>query len=122
MPVILLTALALALVGLHIDGVLVPYIAADRTGIILAVAAVAVLATALARWRRKFMVWVIDQQVCPTLGLLGTVLGFTLALSGVAGDVSADKLAGVHMALNTTGAGLLAHLWLLCVRELTRAP
>ena len=57
-----------------------------------------------------------------TMGLLGTVVGFTVALSGVvpetAGDVAAitpmvsAMVAGMAVALHTTIAGLVLNVWL----------
>lgn len=50
--------------------------------------------------------------VLPTLGLLGTVIGFSMALIGVQGQDVVIRDLGVHAALNTTIAGLVGSLWL----------
>jgi len=102
-----------ALAALHISGVLLPFIESDATRIVPALITIAALCTIWARPRD----WVVDQQICPTLGLLGTVLGFMVALAGIEGDITADKLGGVTTALTTTAAGIIAHIWLLVVRE-----
>lgn len=62
------------------------------------------------------------------LGLIGTVIGFIIALSGVEPDVAADVGAvgpmistlinGMSIALHTTLVGALLHVWLLVVVRL----
>jgi hypothetical protein len=57
------------------------------------------------------------------LGLIGTVIGFIVALSGVEPDAAADVgaigpmistlIAGMAIALHTTLVGSLLHLWLM---------
>lgn len=57
------------------------------------------------------------------LGLVGTVIGFIVALSGVQPDVAADAgaigpmvatlIGGMSIALHTTLVGSLLHLWLM---------
>lgn len=109
-----------AIAALHISGNLMPYIMADSTFITAGLIGFAFICTILSTCRRKLMIWVIDNQVMPMLGLLGTVLGFMIALNGIVGAMEATKLAGVETALITTAAGMIAHLWLLVVREATR--
>lgn len=117
---ILLIVAAGALAALHLGGRLFPFIEADQTGIVLGLMALIGVCTALSRIWRKLIIWVIDHQICPTFGLLGTVIGFMATLEGVVGDITAAKLSGVETALVTTVTGLLAHIWLLIVREATR--
>lgn len=117
---VLATVLAGALAALQIGGVLGPFIEDDATGIVLGLIALAAFCTALSGYWRKALVWVVENQVCPTLGLLGTVIGFMMTLEGITGDVTAAKMAGVSTALVTTATGMIAHLWLLVVREATR--
>jgi hypothetical protein len=57
------------------------------------------------------------------LGLIGTVIGFVIALSGVRPDLASDinaigpmvstLIRGMSIALHTTLVGSLAHLWLM---------
>ncbi len=55
----------------------------------------------------------------PIYGLLGTVVGFSLALGGIlSGEVEARD-AGLHVALNTTIVGLIGSQFLaICQRVL----
>lgn len=108
------------LVAAYLLGFLDYLVGADQSGIVAVLTGLAFICTLLASTRRKLLVWVIDNQLAPMLGLLGTVLGFMVALEGITGDVTAAKLAGVHTALVTTAAGMIAHIWLLIVREATR--
>jgi hypothetical protein len=97
------------------------YVLTDRTFItpgICAVAAMGVISAAFRDWRR--VRWFRRRLV--ELGLLGTVIGFIIALSGVdartVGDVSAIQpmvgalISGMGVALNTTLVGLVGYLWL----------
>lgn len=71
-------------------------------------------------------------SACITLGLLGTVIGFSVALSGVtesslssAGgvqEVASHLMTGMRIAINTTLVGGFAALWLdICMRMLQTA-
>lgn len=46
------------------------------------------------------------------LGLLGTVVGFTVALDGVANDASTEIMSGLRVAIGTTLIGGFLSLWL----------
>ncbi|GBD41266.1 hypothetical protein HRbin39_00645 [bacterium HR39] len=70
--------------------------------------------------RNRHVLWVHGALVL--LGLVGTVVGFVIALSGVDPERAADVSAvgpmiarltdGLAVALHTTLVGAIAHLWL----------
>jgi hypothetical protein len=88
------------------------------TAIIAAVWGFGILASAFGHW--DTVEWL--AQRCFQLGLIGTVLGFIIALSGVdpeqAQNLDATKamvailIVGMSTALYTTLLGALANLWL----------
>lgn len=118
---IILMVIAAGLLAVAVvSGNLQHVIDGDRTGIVWAVGALGFVGTACARWRRAWLTWMCDQGVAPLLGLLGTVIGFMMALGGLSSDAYAANMAGVETALTTTVAGVVVHLWLLLVREFTR--
>lgn len=83
----------------------------DQTYLTFGIAAVFLAGLALAarnRWEGVEYV----SLILPTLGLIGTVIGFKMALTGVAGDDIVIRDAGVHVALNTTIVGMSGSLWL----------
>lgn len=117
--ILVLTAIGLvALAGFF--GLVELTLAADSTGIAWVILILGALCTLLARRWRALLTWTCDQGVAVTLGLLGTVIGFMNALSGIAAGDDATKLEGVETALVTTIVGVIAHLWLIVVREVTR--
>ena len=91
-------------------GLLVPFFVADRTGLVVLIAVVALIGVANVGLRRWDDVAFISKHL-PSLGLLGTVVGFSVAIAGLTADFDI-KLLGLHTALNTTLAGLVGHLWL----------
>lgn len=117
--VLLLTAFGLLAFG-YVGGVVQPIYAGDSTGIVWGISGLALMGTVLARWRRGVLRFLCSEGVTMTLGLLGTVLGFIAALSGVVSGDEILKLDGVRTALFTTAAGIVGHLWLMLVREATR--
>lgn len=117
--ILLITAAGLLALA-HLAGVLEAVFTVDATGITYTIAALGAGGTLLARLCRGFLRWVCDQGVTVTLGLLGTVIGFMAALSGIVSADDTAKFAGVETALATTVVGVIAHLWLLVVREVTR--
>ena len=57
--------------------------------------------------------------VCVLCGLLGTVVGFSIALGGIMSGENEARDAGLQMALNTTIVGLIGSQWLQeCQRRL----
>ena len=48
----------------------------------------------------------------PTYGLLGTVVGFSIALGGIMAEEIEARNAGLQVALNTTIVGLIGAQWL----------
>ncbi len=59
----------------------------------------------------------------PTYGLLGTVIGFSVALGGIMEGETEARDAGLHVALNTTIVGLIGSQWLQeCRRRLRPNP
>lgn len=93
---------------------------ADASGLVWVVTAAAVLGTAAAYLGRSWLEWMCDQGVCPMLGLLGTVVGFTMALDGVVNASDVSKLSGIHTALSTTAVGMVAHLYLILLERVGR--
>lgn len=57
----------------------------------------------------------------PTYGLLGTVIGFSIALGGIVSGEIELRNSGLQVALNTTIVGLIGSKWLEeCKRRLKR--
>lgn len=113
-------AVAGALVLAYLEGWLHIF-EADETFLSAAIFGVTVFCIgALHLGYRKFAEGFIDQAV--ELGLIGTVIGFVIAMSGIdaaaAGDVNrisgmvATLLNGMGIALCTTLAGALCRTWL----------
>ena len=105
-----LTGAALLAAG-WMQGAVANVFMGDQTGMTFGIAAVFLVGLALAargRWGGAEYV----SLILPTLGLLGTVIGFSMALTGVAGDDIVLRDIGVHTALNTTIVGLSGSLWL----------
>ncbi len=92
-------------VGIIIDG--------DSTGISYGVFAIAGVGLMSMSWTPEWGRWLCDHGVPLLLGLLGTLVGFMTALSGMVLDDSALKMQGVDSALTTTITGLVVHLYLL---------
>jgi hypothetical protein len=82
----------------------------------------------VARGNKAGAEWIADVLVF--LGLIGTVIGFIISLSGVkpdaAGDVSAIQpmvatlISGLGVALHTTLVGACAYLWIHMSLRLSR--
>ena len=108
-------------------GLLMRAWAADQTYLTVAIAGLWLLGIA-ASGRRDWraVAWLAAR--CFQVGLIGTVVGFIIALSGVdparADDLNATKemvailIAGMSTALYTTLLGALANLWLRLVQFL----
>jgi len=57
----------------------------------------------------------------PTYGLLGTVVGFSIAISGLVSEEVELRNTGLQVALNTTIVGLIGSKWLEeCKRRLKK--
>ena len=96
---------------------LIPFFTADEIGLTAFVAAVAAIGVVGVGFRRWAPVEFLKEHLV-TLGLLGTIIGFSMAITGLAEDFD-FKMLGLHTALNTTLAGLAGSLWLaLCERVL----
>lgn len=93
------------------EGWLAYLIAGDRTYMTAAIGALMVIGLGLSLMRRWTWADFIKDHL-PTLGLLGTFIGFGMALSGVEGAEYVLRDMGVATALNTTVAGLIGYLWL----------
>ncbi len=91
-------------------GLLVEFFTADKTGMTIVIAGVAGIGIGCAAWQRWDTVEFISRHL-PTMGLLGTVVGFSMAIAGLGEDFDI-KMLGLHTALNTSLAGMLGHLWL----------
>jgi len=108
---IILHVIALAaLYGAWRADLLVQFFAQDTTGLVAVIAIVAcmgVMCVALRRWDdAKFI-----GKHLPTLGLGGTLVGLSIAISGLSADFDITLL-GLHTAFNTTLLGIAGHLWL----------
>jgi len=89
--------------------------AADATNITLGIAGMALVAPFIgASWRR----WLGDQGVTLLFGLMGTMIGFWLALEGAIQGADELKMAGLGAALSTTIAGLVAHFYTLLLSRI----
>ncbi len=102
---------AAALYGAWRADLLVPFFTADKIGLTAMIAGVAALGVAGVAVRRWTLVAYLKDNL-PTLGLLGTVVGFSMAVAGLSGDDFELKFLGLDTALNTTIAGLVGSLWL----------
>ncbi len=104
------TGLALFIAG-WLHGAVASVFLNDQTGMTLGIAVVFIIGLGLASqgfWAGAEYV----SLILPTLGLLGTVIGFSMALTGVVGDDIVIRDIGVNTALNTTIVGLSGSLWL----------
>ncbi len=91
---------------------------ADRASLAALIAPVVLIGMGAAALRRWDDVKILKNTL-PTLGLLGTVIGFAMGIEGIAIDAPDLKMLGLHTALNTTITGLIGSLWLLiCERVL----
>lgn len=127
---------ALALLALATtQGWTATVVAADKSRLTLVIAGTLAAGLALSAWRLSTLrpapaAW-LDERVatirllidlCPLLGLLGTVVGFVIAFGSIdlVALASADQaaaaiggvLAGMGIALYTTLVGILAAVWL----------
>ncbi len=112
---------ATALYGAWRADLLVPFFMADKmglTGLIAGVGLIGIIGVALRHWPLAEFI----KRNLPTLGLLGTAIGFSLAVAGLgASDDGFElKLLGLNTALNTTIAGLIGHLWLALSEKLLK--
>ena len=62
---------------------------------------------------RGFHMFIIDKSVLTMLGMLGTFTGMAIALSKLDGSINTEALSGLWVAISTTIAGIVAHLWLI---------
>ena len=112
-------ALGLLSAGVY-AGVVQRALFADQTGIVWVLIALACVASCATRWRYLFSDWIVEHGLLILLGLLGTVVGFMQAITGVLADDSIVKMAGVDTALSTTAVGLVAHIYLLIMQRAMR--
>lgn len=109
--VIINGALGASLFAAIIAGWVWPLVETDRTYMTGAIAALFAIGLALVILRQWHWVeWI--RQVLPGLGLLGTFIGFSIAVGGVEGGDYDLRNLGVATALNTTIVGLIGNLWL----------
>jgi len=118
-----LVTVAAALIGAGmVDGIVQRTILSDGTNLVWVIVAVGILGTIASRAAPSWTDWITTNGVSVMLGLLGTVLGFTQAISGaIAGDPSL-KFAGASTALATTACGIVVHLYLLLLLRVVRGP
>lgn len=116
--VLTVSGAALLLAGIA-QGAVIDLFATDLTGMTGGIGAAflcGIVAAFLGRWGA--VEWIAEHL--PTLGLLGTVLGFAIALGGLTGDDLSIRNLGIHTALNTTIAGVIGSLWLSLTMRLCR--
>lgn len=89
--------------------------AADSTRLVYVIGAV-VIVGGFGWWRD----WLCEQGIVLMIGLLGTIIGFWLALSGVLSGTEELKLQGLGTALSTTIVGLVGHFYLLITEKIGR--
>lgn len=93
--------------------------AGDRTYMTSVIAAVLLIGVLLAGFERwQWVEWIV--MALPIMGLLGTVIGIKIAVSGISGEEIALRDLGVATALNTTIAGMIGALWLGLTERLIR--
>lgn len=96
------------------SGVIQPVFENDKTYITYFI----VFSTIIISFIPSIRDWVCDNALTLFLGLLGTVLGFSMAIYGISNENSLAKLEGVNTALNTTIVGLISHIYLLVLRKI----
>jgi len=88
-------------------------VSADSTGLVFIIATITI-AGGLGWWRD----WLCEQGITLLIGLLGTIIGFWMALSGVVTGAEDLKLDGLGTALSTTVCGLVTHFYLLVMERI----
>lgn len=88
----------------------------DSTYLTYAIVAVLLFLTFFESWQE----WAREHGLTLLLGLLGTVIGFSTALTGVVETDPDLKQKGVETALNTTIVGLLGHLYLIILQQVKK--
>jgi peptidoglycan/LPS O-acetylase OafA/YrhL len=113
-------ALFCCLAAACVAGWVWPLIASDRTYMTAGICLLMLVGLALVPIRRWTWVgWIAD--LLPTLGLLGTVIGLAIAISGSEGNEYSLRSLGVATALNTTIAGIIGRVW-LSLNEMALRP
>lgn len=62
---------------------------------------------------RGFHEFIIGKSVLTMLGMLGTFAGMAIALSRMDGSMNIEALSGLWIAISTTIAGTVSHMWLI---------
>ena len=112
-------ALALLAVGV-LTGVVQNALLLDQTGIVWVVVTIGIVGSISARWKPSLNDWFCEHGMPLMFGLLGTVVGFMAAITGVIADDQLAKMAGVDTALSTTAVGLVTHICLLTMQRMMR--
>jgi hypothetical protein len=97
------------------SGVVQPVFENDKTYITYFISTITVFVSFMPSIRD----WLCDNAIILFLGLLGTILGFSLAISGISDDDIVTKIDGVSTALNTTIVGIVGHLYLISLKKLS---
>lgn len=110
-------------------GLIGPLVFGDPTYLTPTIMALALVAVALVPKRPDWAGWLADQLV--QLGLIGTVIGFIMAIgaldpaaimdSAKAAPMIAGMMAGMSTALYTTLVGSVGWLWTELLLKLTRS-
>ena len=102
---------ALCLMAAAMQGWVRHLIEADRTYMTAGIALTFLVGLVMV-WRSRWS-WV-DwlAGVLPALGLLGTFIGFAMAVNSLTGPATDMAALGLNTALNTTIAGIIASVWL----------
>lgn len=101
----------LCLAAATLQGWVWPLFEADQTYMtagIFATFVVGLVMVLLARW--SWVDWLAG--VLPALGLLGTFIGFAMAVDSLSGPATEMSQLGLNTALNTTIAGIIGSVWL----------
>lgn len=110
-----ITVLGLVAAGCVV-GMVQPLFIGDSTYLTYGIVGIAVFLTFSASLRD----WCCEHGITLLLGLLGTVIGFSMALQGVEASDQVMKMNGVQTALNTTIVGLTSHLYLIIQQRINR--
>ena len=101
------------------QGWLWPVFENDATRISWLIAGAFLLGVALLPDRKLYYIdtrWI--AVILPVLGIVGTIIGFKMAVDGAAGADFELRDFGIATALNTTIAGLIGSLWLRMSKRL----
>ncbi len=115
-----MTVTTALLIVAWMNGFLGEVLLSDQTGIVWIVIAICMFGAISSNWFPFFNDWVLEHGLTLMVGLLGTVVGFTIAINGAVTNDVAIKLSGVDTALTTTAVGIVTHIYLLVLQRVMR--